>query len=303
MPGGPTDASKPFIIKRSELSKIQQTLVPPETVADEHATRSYNLHLRSKARAGTWTNTLEGGRKKNLEETQNRLLRDELAKQKVDEEEARIQLGNRKKIIQRANRILYDEADRVKSFQSKMQLCDTLAEREAQTQLKEELDRLDQIREERYLEMDKHNYRKMLERELREKVEFEDKKKKATGIQKEQLLAMKQKRLAEIEDNILEGEMLRKKAAEDAELERRTVMKRREDAANALVETQKANAYLKSVKDEEFKRIEREERKIKEYAQKKEDQMAMRKAKMKEIETNKQAIRQRMIDRQTAALA
>ena len=56
-------------------------------------------------------------------------------------------------------------------------MCDVLAEREAQTQLKDELDKLDQIREERYLEMDMHNYRKMMERELREKMEAEDKTK------------------------------------------------------------------------------------------------------------------------------
>lgn len=96
--------------------------------------------------------------------------------------------------------------------------------------------------------------------------------------------------------------MLRRKAVEDAELERRNIMKRREDAASALIETQKANAYLKTVKDEEVKRIEREERKIKEYANHKDAQMKMRKAKMAEIEKEKQRIRQRMIDRQTAAL-
>jgi len=160
-----------MVIKRSELDHIQKTLVPPP--ADQVASTGdgWTKHLKSKARAETWTNTLDGARAKNLAETKNRLLRDELAKQKVDEEEANIQLENRKRIITRANRILYDEADRVKSFQSKMQLCDVLAEREAQTQLKDELDKLDQIREERYLEMDMHNYRKMMERELREKME------------------------------------------------------------------------------------------------------------------------------------
>ena len=65
-----------------------------------------------------------------------------------------------------------------------MQLSDVLAEREAQSALKGELDKLDQIREERYLEMDKHNYRKMLERELREKMEAEDKMKVSCNFDK-----------------------------------------------------------------------------------------------------------------------
>merc|ERR1712023_217729 len=122
----------------------------------------------SKQRMSTWTNTLEGSRKANLENLKNRQIAEERERQKLDEEEAKIQLENRKRIIARANRLLYDESDRVKSFQSKMQLCDVLAEREAQVNLKDELDRMEQIREERFLEMDRHNYRKMLERELRE---------------------------------------------------------------------------------------------------------------------------------------
>ena len=65
--------------------------------------------------------------------------------------------------------------------------------------------RLEQIREERFLEMEKHNYRKMLERELREKIEYEDKLGVATKTQKQQLLETKQKRLKEIEEDILEG--------------------------------------------------------------------------------------------------
>jgi hypothetical protein len=56
------------------------------------------------------------------------------------------------------------------------------------------------------MEMDRHNARKMLERELREKMEMEDKLKSATAMQKSQLLEYKQKRLKEIEDDILEGE-------------------------------------------------------------------------------------------------
>lgn len=53
--------------------------------------------------------------------------------------------------------------------------------------------------------MEKHNYRKMLERELREKMEYEDKLGKATVVQKQQLMDAKLKRLKFIEEDILEG--------------------------------------------------------------------------------------------------
>ncbi|CAD7941245.1 unnamed protein product [Amoebophrya sp. A25] len=290
------------VIPLSELQAIQRRILPVEKREDEGKKRAVELQGKSKAKASTWTNTLEGSRKANLAARQARLDKEEAARQKLDDQEAEIQLENRKRIIARANRLLYDESDRIKSFHSKMQYSDTLAEREAQIQLKDELDRLEQIREERFLEMDKHNYRKMLERELREKVEYDDKLGKATAVQKQQLLEAKQKRLVILEEDIMEGELLRKKAAEDAEQERKNILKRRAEATLAMVETQKANAYLKSCRDEDAKRKDREQRKINEYAAEKEKQLAARKARLKEISENKMMVQQRLIERQAAVL-
>merc|ERR1711977_732017 len=121
------------------------------------------------ARAKTWDNTLEGSRRKKAEEKRKKLELEELERQKLDSEEAKIQLNQRKATIDRANKLLYDESDRMKSFHSKMMLCDVMAEREAQTNLKNELKKIEQVRDERMMEMERHNYRKMLEREIREK--------------------------------------------------------------------------------------------------------------------------------------
>merc|ERR1719198_2783921 len=84
-------------------------------------------------------------------------------------------------------------------------MCDVLAEREAQLSLKGELRKLEQIREDRFLEMEKQNYRKMLEREMKEKETKEELSKIAAKVQKEQLGEYKEKRFREIEDQMLEG--------------------------------------------------------------------------------------------------
>merc|ERR1712224_117406 len=181
-------------------------------------------------------------------------------------------------------------------------LCDVLAEREAQVNLKEELSKLEQIREERHLEMERGNYRKMLERELREKEEREEISKIAAVAQKQQLKEFKERRLREIEDSILEGELLRKKAREDLEAERNAERKRRAQAAQALVETQKANEYLKEIKAEDLLRQQREEEKIEEYAKRKEQTLELRKRKEEEVFKEKQATRQKMIDSQARNL-
>merc|ERR1719421_2854389 len=185
----------------SELSRIKQSLLPEnertssmEAASSEAAkvARQHELHAKSKARAKTWNNTLEGSRRKKAEEKRKKLEMEELERQKVDAEEAKIQLEQRKATIDRANKLLYDESDRMKSFHSKMMLCDVLAEREAQVNLKEELNKLEQIREERFLEMERQNYRKMLERELREKEEKEEISKVAAKAQKVQLAEYKE---------------------------------------------------------------------------------------------------------------
>merc|ERR1719262_516638 len=142
---------------------------------------------------------------------------EELERQKIDAEEAKIQLEQRRTTIDRANKLLYDEADRMKSFHSKMMLCDVMAEREAQMNLKEELAKLEHIRDERFMEMERQNYRKMLERELTEQQQREAIAKVALSTQKQQLAEFKEKQFREIEDSMIEGELLRRKALEDIE--------------------------------------------------------------------------------------
>merc|ERR1719194_106279 len=127
----------------------------------------------------------------------------------------------------------------MKSFNSKLMHCDVLAEREAQLCLKDELKKLEQVREDRFLEMEKQNYRKMLERELKEKGTKEELSRLAARAQKEQLAEYKEKKFREIEDQMLEGELLRRKAIEDLEAERKAERKRRGMAVQALAETQK----------------------------------------------------------------
>merc|ERR1712232_368041 len=140
----------------------------------------------------------------------------------------------RKATIDRANKLLYDESDRMKSFHSKMMMCDVLAEREAQLSLKGELRKLEQIREDRFLEMEKQNYRKMLEREMKEKETKEELSKIASKVQKQQLAEYKEKRFREVEDNMLEGELLRRKAIEDLHGERHAEKKKRDIAIKAM---------------------------------------------------------------------
>jgi len=309
-------AAAGIVISASELDRIKATigggstgglsasLVSNASGAQLSAkSKGQLLHEKSQARAKTWSNTLEGSRRKKAEEKRKKLEMEELERQKVDAEEAKIQLDQRRATIDRANKLLYDESDRMKSFHSKMMMCDVLAEREAQVGLKEELKKLEQIREDRFLEMEKQNYRKMLEREMKEKETKEELSKIVSVAQKEQLAEYKEKRFQEVEDQMLEGELLRRKALEDLEAERQAEAKRRDMAVKAQKETQKANVYLKQIKAEDMLRQQKEEEKIQDYAVRKEKMLMLRKQKEEEVFQQKQAARNAMIDAQAKRLA
>jgi len=303
-------AAPAVIINASDLDRIRAT-VGTGTLGNSAALNTHmsskakaqELHRLSQARAKTWGNTLEGSRRKKADERQKKLETEEFGRQKVDAEEAKIQLDQRRATIDRANKLLHDESDRMKSFHSKMMLCDVLAEREAQVGLKDELKKLEQVREDRFLEMEKQNYRKMLEREMKEKETKEELSKIAAKAQKEQREEAMEKAYREIEDNMLEGELLRRKAVEDLHGERGAEKKKREIAVKAMDETMKANEYLKQIKAEDTLRQQREDGKIQAYAGRKEKMLQLRKQKEEEVFQQKQQARNAMIEAQAARLA
>jgi len=294
-----------LVISASELDRIRQTVGAPSSTStfQTQAQRQQALHAKSQARARSWSNTLEGSRRKKAEEKRARLEAEELDKQRIDAEEAKHQLEQRRATVERANKLLHDESDRMKSFHSKMMLCDVLAEREAQVALKGELTKLEHIREDRFLEMEKHNYRKMLEREMKEKDAKDELSRITSKAQKRQLACFKDKCFKEVEDSMLEGELLRKKALEDLIAERDAERGRRAQAIKALQETEQANDYLKQVKAQELVRSQHEDEKIQEYAMRKEKMLQLRKRKEDEVFQQKQQGRNAMVEAQAKRLA
>merc|ERR1719352_1503679 len=138
---------------------------------------------------------------------------------------------------------------------------------------------------------------------MKEKETKEELSRLAARAQKEQLCEYKEKKFREIEDQMLEGELLRRKAIEDLEAERKAERKRRGMAVQALAETQKANEYLKQIKAEDMLRQQREEEKVQEYASRKEKLLELRRQKEDEVFQQKQASRNQMIEHQAKALA
>lgn len=289
------------VIAQSELDSIRECLRTNE-VSDEQQ-RRIQLQKKSKARADTWTNTLVGSRRKKAQMRLEELEKQEKARQAIDEEEARYQLEERKAVINFANSVIFDEGDRVKSFKSRMMHSDVIAEREAQIELKEELQKLELLRDERYLEMDRQNYRKMLERELTEKRDLENRIKEQSAAQAEQRAKKAASAKAAAEQLQCEGMIIRQKAQEDLASEAKLAAQRRKQARDTAMAALKASEYSKEIIRGEQLRAEKEDEHIAEYAAQKERMLQLRKAKESEIKAVKLAARQKMIDQQAKALA
>jgi len=92
-------------------------------------------------------------------------------------------------------------------------------------------------------------------------------------------------------------------AAEDLASEKVIEMKRREQAVQAVRQTEQANVYLKQLKQAELLKEKKEEEQIKEYAARKDKMLALRKKKEEEVFNTKQAARAVIIQQQAERLA
>jgi len=88
------------------------------------------LHEKSKARIANWPNTMQAMRKKREEERIKRLEDEELERRRLDAIEFEIQQDSRMKVVERANKMAYQQQDIVKAFNSKLLMSDVLAERD-----------------------------------------------------------------------------------------------------------------------------------------------------------------------------
>jgi len=191
----------------------------------------------------------------------------------------------------------------MRSFNSAMMLSDVLAERENQINIKEELRRLEQVRERKYHEMMKHNNERILEREEDERLENINKKLSVAAIQRDQLQEAKARRGAEVIRDKQEGFALRmayQKQLEDDEIDAKAVKQRE---IKALNETRQAQKYLMGLKARALEHEALRDQKIEAHAKRQLEVETKRRDRQKFICEEKQRIRQSMIDEQAARLA
>ena len=284
------------VISLSELKEIQNIIDPAPT--KEELRKSIDIKLRkiSQEKIAKWKNSLQNENNLRLEREKNEFIKKERLRQKIDEEERKYQNMRYNLSMQKAREYLFNSKDLVKSFNSSMLYSDTLKERDKQIELNRSIKMRKEKDEQDWIKKEKEQMLAYDMKELEKKKLRRNKSEAEMNIIRNQFNEVKYKRLQEMQDNYIEGEIIKR------------------EARNALLEEQKKKEMIKLARikqNEEFvkrneelkkyleikKQKELEDDKLIEmHAKYKEDLDNLKKRKEKEKFEEKQKRQQKLID-------
>ena len=166
--------------------------------------------------------------------------------------------------------------------------------------------------EQKWAEVEKEKLRKYDEREVEKALKIKEKIKHQMDSVTKQFNEYKTKKIIEYQDQVVEGQIIKKQALEAIEkdrynlyiilLYRQKELERKEKAKQIQAEFVQANLELNKHKEIVKERNREEERNRQDFANAKEQLLNIKKQKEKELFQNKQMIRQRLIDKQVENL-
>lgn len=286
----------------AELRTIQRLAYGVSKQEKDHR-RKQQLKQQSRNRYKNWGNTLEAQREKKKADRKKRLDAIENAQRLIDAEENEYQAQQKRKAIDRANQMLYNENGRVKTFKSALLLSGIEQERLAQIALKKRINASEKVRDSRWHNQMLDTVKALEDREANEKQAQIDKAAKIRAVRIHQLDLFHEKTLAEREERIREGEVARALAvqAEKEGLEQEKVRVQAMRANNmdwhqrneALIEHRKIKYAIEAAEDA----------KIKKYSREKEQMLTLRSKRTAERKAAKLAHQQKLIDDQYERLS
>ncbi|OQS05588.1 hypothetical protein THRCLA_02311 [Thraustotheca clavata] len=290
----------PATISEADLARIRSNVSEPE-VTNREAKRGALRDL-SQARTNKWPNTLEAMRRKKENWKKDKEEREEAERVKIDMEEARLQKEYQTRQIERANRLLYEQTDKMKTLRSKELLNDVLTDREFQLQEKQAMKAVDRQIEKHWDELGVQQLKEAQKKQEEEDKRRHDKFKELAHIQKEQLEEYKNKYIAQLREEKHDGELIKAKAEQDLRDEEEAEARRKSRTRQANEDTRLANERLKALREKEREKEIQESIKREEEARKKEERNAKREALHRQKEEKKTAQKMRMINLATENL-
>ena len=248
------------IISLTNLREIQNIIEPLPTKAELRKSIDLELRKISQERLSHWKDAIQNSYQLKLEKAKNDFIKREEFRQKLDEEERKYQNMRYNLNMKKAKDYYFNSKDLVKSFNSSMLYSDTLKERDKQIELNKSIKLQKEKEEENWLKKEKEKMAQLEVKELEKKKLHRNKSEAEMNIIRKQFEEAKFKKLLEIQDNYIEGEIIKK------------------EAKKALLDEQKRKEMVKLARikqNEEFIKLNEEVKKN------------IEKRKMKEIEDDK----------------
>ncbi len=209
------------VLSVEDFLRIRNTIVPPEKEEDERKRMDQHLRTISQTKMRQWPDSIEMAKKNKLESRKKIFFEKEMEKRSIDEAEKKFQEKQKQIVIERANKLLFEAQDPVKSFNSKMLLSDVLKERDYQNDIKVRKCEMEDEIERKWLELERQT---MLENEHKAQLKKEaemNKKNQQMKFINQQFHDYKVKKIKEYQDSMIEGEMIKlasKQALDDERL-------------------------------------------------------------------------------------
>ena len=200
------------IITLTNLKEIKNIIEPLPSKAELRKTIDLELRRISQERLSRWKNTIQNALQLKLEQQKNDFIKKEIYRQKLDEEERKYQNMRYNLNLSRAKEYYFNNKDLVKSFNSSLKYSDALKERDKQIELNKSIKLQKEKEEQNWINKEKEKLIELDMKELERKKLRRNKSEAEMNIIKKQFEEAKFKRLLEMQDNYVEGEIIKKEA-------------------------------------------------------------------------------------------
>ena len=289
---------KPSTITLTDFMRIQNEIIPSNAEYENRKEKDRTLKQLSQTKASNWPDSIEMKKKNQFESHKNKFLEQEMIKRKIDEEEQKFQDIQNNLVIERARKLLFEQQDPVKSFNSKLMYSDMLKEREFQKDIVERKKRINETIEKQFFDMEQKKMEEYDKNELLKAQKEQEKRNERMKIVNEQLQESKIRRIQDYQEKIVEGQLIKAAALKAIEEDKKKEEEIKRKKLQQREEFIKANEKLEKLKEEKRQKELEEEKKIEEFAFKKK-QLEDLKAKVDADKfKEKEAQRQKLSDEQ-----
>jgi len=249
----------------------------------------------SDSRIQNWPNTVTAIRKKKEAERFEKFKKDELERRELEQDEARFQAGEKRQLLDRCKKQIWDRVDRVKAFHSKLLVSDALNERELQKEISA-------AQKDHKQQVNGWHHDQLIEKcieydtvEAKKKQALADKRQLTQQVLRNQHDEFKRKHIEVLQEEILEGELIKRKAIQANAKAKAEEDRRRIQLVDAQREQFRQNEIAKSLKLEIISREKEEDEKIYQYGIQKQKELDARKVAEQCKAAEKRAHQQKMI--------